>query len=262
MVASMKIQKEKIIELLREVQDIILTYYKKSYKYSYKADNSPLTEVDLIVNDLICRELTKLTPTIPIISEENDPIFTHQTDLQNFCLIDPIDGTKGFIEENDHFTVNIAFLENKVPKYGFILIPTEKEIYFNDDFSSYKISSNGSIKQIRSKKIANEEIDVLVGSSYGSHTEDFLKKYKVRSLQKIGSAIKFCKIASGKADLYIRYGRTMEWDIAAGDAIVTKAGGKVVDIHGEPMKYAKENLANNAFLVFSEGFIQNINPKL
>jgi 3'(2'), 5'-bisphosphate nucleotidase len=243
----------KIFEILLEVQKPIMHYYKKQFKLNFKKDNSPVTEVDLLSDQIIYSALKKLTPNIPIVSEERNEIFDLDK-LKDFWLIDPIDGTKGYIMGNDNFAVNIALLENKKPKYGFILLPVTGEIYFNDDSKSYVRSNNGFINEITCRNINNFGIDVVAGSSYGASTKKFLSHYKINSINKVGSSIKFCHIASGKADLYVRYGRTMEWDTAAGEAIIKKAGGNLITIDNNSMLYAKKEFKNNGFLVHGKGF--------
>jgi 3'(2'),5'-bisphosphate nucleotidase len=229
----------------------ILKIYKKPFKKSIKADKSPITEADIVANNVICAGLERLTPNIPIISEEND---VRPKNLDLFWLVDPLDGTKEFIKKNGEFTVNIALIKNKKPVYGIIFKPTSKDLYYTEDKKSFYSKLDKNYNETKRTKINTKKrkINVLALSRSHNRNNDFiLKKFNANKILQSGSSIKICYIADGKANIYPRLGTTMEWDIAAGDAILRKAGGKIKTLDGKILKYGKRNFKNTSFVARS-----------
>ena len=243
----------------------IMEVYANKIDVEIKDDKSPLTLADKNANDVINKYLVKTD--IPIISEENKQLdYSKRKDWKQCWIVDPLDGTKEFIKRNGEFTVNIAFIENGVPKLGVIYVPVSKTLYYTsgDATKSFKIdleNENVSLESIlkNSKEInptlTNEKFVRIVGSRshLNEDTKNFIseiEKDKETEIVSKGSSLKFCLVAEGKADIYPRFAPTMEWDTAAGQAICQAAGVKVIDDNTNlPLRYNKENLLNPYFLV-------------
>lgn len=239
--------------------------YKKDFAVSYKSDNSPLTEADILSNKTIERLLTAAFPQIPILSEESAAIdYETRRNLNRLWIVDPLDGTKEFVNKNGEFTVNVALVEDGDPLLGAIYLPTKNLLYFAaKSLGAFKTEQINSFelnkiikrsKQITVGKLSSPFIKVVASRS---HCSDETKKFidSLRSqYQKVeaisaGSSLKFCLVAEGSANFYPRFAPTMEWDTAAGDAIVRLSGGTVCDFStGKPLKYNKKSLLNPWFL--------------
>ena len=233
----------------------ILKIYNKPFTSKMKKDKSPVTKADLVANDLICKRLQSINPNIQIISEEGKKKFSKKTNT--FWLVDPLDGTKEFIKKNGEFTVNIALIKNCRPIYGVIYLPVKKEIYFTQNKSAYfgiidHKNSYKSKKKIKVKKRTGMNKRVLLLSRSHSRNIELSKKYfKTDKVIFSGSSIKFCLIANGKGNLYPRLGTTMEWDTAAGHAILNAAGGSVTALDRKVLKYGKKRFKNPSFIAKS-----------
>ncbi len=233
----------------------ILKIYKKPFTSKMKKDKSPVTKADLIANDLICKRLQSINPKIQIISEEGKKKFSKKTNI--FWLVDPLDGTKEFIKKNGEFTVNIALIKNCRPIYGVIYLPVKKEIYFTQNKSAYfsiidHKNSYKTKKKIKVKKRTGINNRVLLLSRSHSRNIKLSKKhFKTDKAIFSGSSIKFCLIASGKGNIYPRLGTTMEWDTAAGHAILNAAGGSVTTLDRKVLKYGKKGFKNPSFIARS-----------
>ncbi|MGK7397945.1 MAG: 3'(2'),5'-bisphosphate nucleotidase CysQ [Candidatus Cyclobacteriaceae bacterium M3_2C_046] len=245
-------QTESIKKLVREAGALIMEVYQNKQMFEavdIKADNSPLTLADKKSNELITHQLQSIFPEIPIISEEGKDIpYDQRKNYDTFWLVDPLDGTKEFIKRNGEFTVNIALMEKERPVEGFIFAPDLDLLYFTQNGKAY-LEKGGQIEKLK----VNQKKEGLVGvrsRSHGAPEEEALfTQYKVKDFISIGSSLKFCMIAEGKADIYYRHNPTMEWDTAAGQAIVEAAGGKVYrGTSEEPFTYNKEDLRNGGFL--------------
>lgn len=250
-----------------EAGKAILKIYNTEFSFEKKSDNSPITIADKESHNIICK---KLLPTnLPVLSEEGINIpFQKRKIWKQFWLIDPLDGTKEFIKKNDEFTVNIALIENNFPVGGVIFIPVLNLLYFAfEGIGSYMlenadkiISSDTNISNLIKKSnklplIINREIFTIIASR--SHltkeTEEFIENLKDSHKNIIyiskGSSLKLCMIAEGSADIYPRFSPTMEWDTAAGQAIVEIAGGKVQQVNQKDrIRYNKEHLLNPWFI--------------
>jgi 3'(2'), 5'-bisphosphate nucleotidase len=242
----------KIIEIAKSAGDAIMRIYQTdSFEVEMKSDNSPLTRADKASHEVIAKGLSNLYPDIPILSEEGKSIpFETRKNWGHFWLVDPLDGTKEFIKKNGEFTVNIAFIKNAVPIAGVIYVPAQEVMY-------YGVVGKGAYKKIGEQ--APDEITVsqnleagLIAVKSRSHSsedeEKFFANYNIIDTISVGSSLKFCMVAEGKAQIYYRNGPTWEWDTGAGHAIVSASGGKVSGI-GQELNYNKESLLNSSFLV-------------
>lgn len=250
----MTINTDLLLNLCKDAGNEILKIYYASegIEIDRKADNSPLTKADQASHYIIFNALVKNFPDIPIISEEGREVVIYETrkNYNQFWLVDPLDGTKEFINRNGEFTVNIALIENGYPVEGYIYVPVQDTWYYTKEDKAYKRKGTETFHI----KVNNKTADlVAVGSKSHSSPEEasLLSKYPVTDTISVGSSLKFCMIAEGKADIYYRHGPTMEWDTAAGQAIVEAAGGKVLKGDGESeerFSYNKEELLNSNFL--------------
>jgi 3'(2'), 5'-bisphosphate nucleotidase len=246
----MNIDITKIIEIAKHAGDEILKIYGTAdFGVEQKSDDSPLTLADQASHDIIYNQLKDNYPDIPVLSEEGKDIpYDDRKDWKYFWLVDPLDGTKEFIKRNGEFTVNIALIENNQPVLGVILAPVLDTTYYGKKGEgAFKIE-----KGEKSKLKVNYNNNGLTAVKSRSHSSDdeenLLSQYNIQDTISIGSSLKFCMVAEGKADIYYRHGPTWEWDTAAGQAIVEAAGGKV-----EGLSYNKEIIKNSSFLV--KGFL-------
>tara|TARA_Y100000996_G_C22546749_1_gene652149 strand:- start:1613 stop:2374 length:762 start_codon:yes stop_codon:yes gene_type:complete len=244
---------EKLLKISNEAGQAIMSVYETdNFSIENKSDSSPLTKADKISNQIICDSLKILTPNIPIISEESSDIeFSERKIWEKYWLVDPLDGTKEFINKNGEFTTNIALIEKHIATMGVISIPTRNEFYWGDkDFGSF--SSIGLNRQ-RKINVSKREgkLRILCSRSHPSNElEKYLDKFTEYELIKKGSSIKFCMIAAGNADIYPRLGKTSEWDVAAGSAIVKYAGGSTKTLDGRELEFnRKESYLNQHFIV-------------
>ncbi|MFY0698247.1 MAG: 3'(2'),5'-bisphosphate nucleotidase CysQ [Balneola sp.] len=253
---------EHIKKIAKEAGQEILKYYDEEIEVESKTDDSPLTKADLAAHHYIVNELKKLTPEIPIISEESGiPDFDERKKWDRFWLVDPLDGTKEFIKKNGEFTVNIALIVQDKPTLGVVYVPAFDILYYGDNASgSFKQESNKSPVQLNTLPYdKSKKARIVVSRSHGDDsTKRKLEKIGIEVSEEVpsGSSLKFCLVAEGKADLYPRLGPTMEWDTAAADAVYRysiKEGEKL-----SPLSYNKENFKNPYFLL---GLNENINAE-
>ena len=236
---------QKLREISEEASQKILEIYNSDFKINYKSDSSPLTLADTESNKIICNKLRKEFKKIPIISEENK---VRNLSSDTFFLVDPLDGTKEFIARNGEFTVNIALVIKNKPKLGVIQIPVKSTQYFTDGIYSYKYKK--VLKKISSYS-KNKKIRVTISRSHlDKTTKIILNNSKKFSIIKAGSSLKFCLISEGKADIYIRNGKTMGWDIAAGIAILKNAGGNILNFKLGEIELNKKTFINDSFFCF------------
>ena len=234
----------------------ILEIYGTSFSVDNKKDNSPVTAADMIAHNTICEHLTKLTPSIPILSEESSDVsFSDSYKWQQYWLVDPLDGTREFIKRNDEFSVNIALIEGHRAILGVVLIPVTGICYTASvNHGAYKHHNDGDTNQISVRKTDSNNIIVAGSHSHGNKQQNaFIQKLNNPEVLSIGSSLKFCVIAEGKADIYPRFGSTSEWDTAAAQIIVEEAGGIVVDMNFNQLKYnTKESILNPEFFVIAD----------
>ena len=235
-------------------------YAKVDPQVTYKKDDSPLTAADLASHKVLVAGLAELTPDIPILSEEGrDLPWETRRAWTRFWLVDPLDGTKEFIKRNGEFTVNVALVENGVPILGIVHSPILDRTYgAAQGEGAWRRDSgpdgDGERQPIRvSTDAATEGLRVVASRSHaGEELTAFLEALPPHELVSMGSSLKLVLVADGSADIYPRIGPTMEWDTGAAHAVVLEAGGEVVNVDGEPLRYNKENLLNPYFLVLGE----------
>ena len=222
-----------------------------------KADNSPVTSADIAANGYIVNELTALGHQLSIkpqiIAEETENACI-QSVQDYFWLVDPLDGTASFIRQEDQFTVNIALIKRNQPILGVIYIPVTAEMYFaTKTIGAHKMLRNQASQPICARRIPAEGATVLAGSSIANkNTREYIKQIKLDRLMQTASSLKFCMLAEGVADIYPRFGDTMEWDTAAGQIILQMAGGKVMTTDGTPLTYGKAGYRNPHFIACGE----------
>lgn len=241
----------------RASQKILEIYESEDFGVEDKSDNSPLTRADLASHHTICEGLAKLTPDIPVFSEESAKLpFAERSSWGRYWLVDPLDGTKEFIKRNGEFTVNIALIEGHAAVLGVVHIPVSDTAYYAaKGVGAFKAKANEVPVALRTRKLNPERI-VAVGSR--SHGGDAVTAFTAKlpgdvTLISQGSSLKLCLVAEGQADIYPRLGPTSEWDTAAAQAVVEQAGGVVVDLSMKPIQYnAKEDILNPHFLVIGD----------
>lgn len=245
--------------LARRAGAAILEVKRLGIHTKAKSDGSPVTDADLAANSILLEGLGTLLPDVPLISEECDDGFKVLADPDSdFLLIDPLDGTREFVSGDPDYTVNIAFIRHRRPVVGIVHMPETGLSWVGDSRATtraaWQIDSTGAWQSIQTRA-AGETLAVLTSRSHQDPaTEAFLKKVEVSQLVRRGSSLKFCLIAAGQGDLYPRFGPTMEWDTAAGDAVVTAAGGSMLDLNGEAFLYGKTHEAwrNKGFIAFGD----------
>ena len=241
---------EQIIGAARSAGDAIMEIYATDFDVAKKSDASPVTAADEKAEAVILKALASIAPEIPVISEEAASA-GHIPDVGNrFWLVDPLDGTKEFISKNGEFTVNIALIENHKPVLGVVLAPALSRLFAGAVGEGAFIEDKAGRRAIRCRKTPAEGLTVVSSRSHGDAAalDAFLAGRKVASSVNAGSSLKLCLIAAGEADMYPRLGRTMEWDIAAGHAVLSAAGGFVKTLEGKELGYGKEGLDNPHFV--------------
>ncbi len=246
-----------VISLAKQAGQQILSQYHTDVRFAYKADHSLVTAADLAAHTLICNGLNQLTPEIPILSEElSSPEFEERRHWQRYWLVDPLDGTREFLEKNGEFTVNIALIEGNSPIFGVVYAPVF-------DFCYFAQNNSGAFKQIMQQSPQplhtrrwKEGFPVTMAISRRHGVEalnNFFAQFSALSIIRCGSALKFCWLAEGFADLYPRFSTTCQWDTAAGQCILQEAGGTIIDNQGEVLRYnTNASLCQAAFLAVGD----------
>ncbi len=239
---------------------ILEVYDGPDFAVKAKSDASPVTEADERADALISRGLRAAFPEIPVVTEEEAA--SHGVEAATFFLVDPLDGTKEFIQRRGDFTVNIALIENGVPTRGVVYAPAIGRLFYTC-MSGRTLEETGPhapdrVGEITYLRVSDPDPTALVVVASKSHrdqaTDDYIARYAVKDFRSAGSSLKFCLVAAGEADLYPRLGRTMEWDTAAGQAVLLGAGGRVVrfDTHA-PLTYGKAGFENPFFIAHAPG---------
>ncbi|WP_460273005.1 3'(2'),5'-bisphosphate nucleotidase CysQ [Celeribacter sp. ULVN23_4] len=256
---------DKLIPVMRklaiEAGDKIMEIYNSDdFEVKTKSDASPVTEADEAADALISAGLRAAFPDVTLITEEQAA--SHDLKADTFLIVDPLDGTKEFIKRRGDFTVNIAYVEKGVPLRGVVYAPARDRLFITDasgqsyeEIGPFSADVQGEMKKISVSTPDNEALMIVASKSHRDQaTEDYLAKYKAKDSKSAGSSLKFCLVATGEADLYPRVGRTMEWDTAAGHAVLLGAGGDVVrfDNHA-PLTYGKADYANPFFIAYAPG---------
>ena len=249
---------DKVFDIARLAGAAILDIYQNGdFGETAKADQSPLTKADLASHRMIVEGLARETPDIPVLSEEAADIsFPERSQWQRFWLVDPLDGTKEFIKRNGEFTVNIALVENGQPVLGVVYAPVLDVGYLGQNGSEAYVVRNSQPAQTIAVKlpVPGEPVKVVASRSHSdARTEQLLARLGDYTCVSMGSSLKLCLVAEGKANFYPRLGPTMEWDTAAAHAVVRAAGGRVCDLKGVELRYNKQDLHNPEFLVLPSG---------
>ena len=245
-----------LIDTFKKAGIVALELRKKGLEKKIKTGNSPVTNADIEINNILVNKISDLTPAIPIVSEET-ALNKNNENLKDFWLIDPIDGTHQYINNKDEFTVNAALIINKKPALGLINAPEKNRLFYSyGPSNSYEISNNQERKLINVDK-KNKKIITAVSYSNDLNSKilEFHNQFKVNKYKKIKSSLKFCLIAAGEFDLYVADPRAHEWDIAAGHAILEHAGGSVTDFDGNKIEYGKKNFINTSLILKSKNIL-------
>ena len=242
--------REAVISIAREAAAAILDVYENAFEVHSKSDASPLTAADLAAHHCIVEGLERLTPDLPVLSEEAADIpWETRRHWQRYWLVDPLDGTKEFIKRNGEFTVNIALIEKGKPVLGVVYAPVLKVLYSAEGGKAWK-DECGMRKQIQVRD-ARPPL-VVISRSHGNDPElqEYLEHIGEHQTTSIGSSLKFCLVAEGQAQLYPRFGPTSTWDTAAGHAVAVAAGAHVHDWQGRTLDYTpRESFLNPGFRV-------------
>ena len=242
---------KELLDLMKEANKAIMKIYKSTDQdLKIKKNNTPVTEADLSANKILIEGLKKTFPQIPIVSEENEDSLSVPQHNKVFWLIDPLDGTKEFINKNDEFTCNLALIENNYPTLGFVGVPVKNLIYYGGkEIGSKCINHHDAITLIKCRSNDKKYRVVASKSHLNKETKNFIKKLnKPTELVQAGSSLKFIKIAEGLADIYPRLAPTSEWDTAAAHAILEGSGGTVTQLNGDNLIYGKLDILNPYFV--------------
>jgi len=246
-----------IIEIAMEAGRIIMEYYGKDSGVTIKSDKSPVTKADVAANEHIVKKLKSLAQEIPVIAEESVNKSSAETG-NVFWLVDPLDGTKSFIKGTGEFTVNIALVDNGVPVLGVVFVPVTDEIFYTgQDGHAYSRQGSEPAEIISVRKTPKSGLVVVASGAHRTkETDDYISHlpditgFSVASIVPASSSLKFCLLAGGEADVYPRFGPTMEWDTAAGNAVLLAAGGRVENIDGSIFTYGKHAFKNGNFIAW------------
>lgn len=234
-----------LIKTAIEAGDITLEYFQQGVVIEIKDNNSPVTLADQRAEEHILKAIHTINDGSPIVAEEavaggNIPDHNH---LNDFWLIDPLDGTKEFIKQRPDYTVNIGYIKDKKAYFGIVYAPAKKQLYvgFADRKEAWMGTGLDDLKPITVRSIPNDGMTIVASKSHATPEalEHFLEGKTVKDVISRGSSLKFCSVAAGEADMYPRFGPTCEWDTAAGEAVLLGAGGEVVNLDGTPFRYAK-----------------------
>ncbi len=248
---------EPVKDIARQAGQQILDIYESDYAVEQKHDESPLTDADIAAHKTIVEGLSKLTPEWPILSEESSEIpFSERSSWSQYWLVDPLDGTKEFISRNGEFTVNIALIRGHEAVLGVVHAPVHDIDYYGElSMGAYIQYQGHEPRLIGVSPFISGPVRVVGSRSHrGNSLDNYLAKLGEHELVSMGSSLKICLVAEGKADVYPRLGPTSEWDTAAAHAVVTCAGGHVVDVDGKPLRYnTKDKFLNPHFIVYGDG---------
>jgi 3'(2'), 5'-bisphosphate nucleotidase len=238
-----------VIDLARAAGEAVLEVYGSGSTVQTKADGSPVTEADHRSQAVITSGLARLTPEVPIVAEESELPGDEVVATGRFWLVDPLDGTKEFISRNGEFTVNIALIEAGVPILGVVLAPALGRLFAAGSGTAI-VEDGAGRRQVAARTTPAEGATLVSSRSHGDADAlaEFTAGRTIATSIAAGSSLKFCLVAAGEADLYPRLGRTMEWDTAAGDAVLRAAGGRVLDLQGRDLRYGKPGFENPHFV--------------
>jgi 3'(2'), 5'-bisphosphate nucleotidase len=248
-------------QLALEAGDVIMDVYRsEDFDVRSKSDSSPVTEADEAADELISAGLRAAFPDVALVTEEQSE--THSLDVRTFLIVDPLDGTKEFIHRRGDFTVNIALVENGLPTRGVVYAPAKDRLFYTlatgqsvEEVGPFGKTSVGTQTRISVSSPDSGALMVVASKSHRDQdTDDYINRYSVKDSKSAGSSLKFCLVATGEADFYPRLGRTMEWDTAAGHAVLNGAGGQVLRLDDlQPLVYGKAAFANPFFVATAPG---------
>ena len=241
---------DKLLETFFSAGELSLTLRSKGLKIEYKEDNTPVSNGDIEVNNIITSKIKSLTPDMPIVSEESSEN-KNNSKLKDFWLIDPIDGTYDYVNNKDEFTLNAGLILDKKPVLGLIYAPAKKRMFYTYDLGeSYEIFNNKKIKLDCSKKTKVNQIKAIhYSNKLHPIIDNYHKKFGVTEFTRMKSSLKFCVIATSEYDIYVSEPRASEWDIAAGHAILQNAGGLITDFDDNQIFYGKKNFKNPSLIL-------------
>jgi 3'(2'), 5'-bisphosphate nucleotidase len=245
--------KDELVAVARKAGAVILDIYNRDFETLSKADRSPVTEADTAAEAVIVEALGRLAPEVPVVAEEQSARDgVPQSAPDRFFLVDPLDGTKEFIAKNGEFTVNIALIENGRPVLGVVYLPASDACYAGLDGKAERRIGNGAPEAIAARAAPESGLTMAISRSHAGkgEIERAQERFKIAGTIVAGSSLKFCRIAEGVADLYPRFGNTMEWDTAAGQAVLEAAGGRVETADGAPFRYGKPGFRNPHFIAY------------
>lgn len=240
---------ERVIQVTREAGEVVMAIYATDFAVRGKDDASPVTEADERAEAVIVPALEALLPGVPVVAEEAVARGRSPEVGERFWLVDPLDGTKEFISRNGQFTVNVALVEYGAPVLGVVLAPALGRLFAGSTGAGAFVEDAAGRRPIACRAVPDAGLTVVASRSHGDAEalDAFLAGRKVASLASAGSSLKLCLVAAGEADLYPRLGRTMEWDIAAGHAVLLAAGGQVNRMDGGALTYGKSGFDNPHF---------------
>jgi len=246
----------KLAVIAAEAGAIVMRHYRAGTEARLKDDRSPVTDADEETEAFILAALARAFPDMPVAAEEAAAAGGGCNPCAHFFLVDPLDGTREFLKRNGEFTVNIAEVKDGIAVAGVVYAPAKGRLFLGGADGAFEVEQDPdaplalqAARRIRARA-PKAEGWVAVGSRshQDAETEDFLKRFTIRQFVSAGSSLKFCLLAAGEADIYVRAGRTMEWDTAAGHAVLNAAGGRVTRFDGEPFVYGKPGFENGPFV--------------
>jgi 3'(2'), 5'-bisphosphate nucleotidase len=249
-------QLEKLVRIARAAGEAILKVYNSDFDVTHKADGSPLTVADQNANAVIEQGLKTLDTVLPIVSEESArPVAEVRNAWHQYWLVDPLDGTREFTKRNGEFTVNIALIEDGEPVMGVVHVPVTNVTYYASTAAgAFKQVANEPVQSIRVRPYEGGKAMVVASRSHANPLlKEFYEQLEDYETLSMGSSLKLCLVAEGKADVYPRLGPTSEWDTGAAHCIVNCAGGKVTDLDGVHLQYNKTEILNPWFVVAGGG---------
>lgn len=251
------ITKQKIVpdllDVVRAAGEAIIALYdlnSGAMAFREKADASPVTAADLASNRVLTESLQRITPGVPVVSEEDEASLPARLGHAPYWLIDPLDGTKEYLSRTGDFTVNLALIEEQYPVWGCVYAPALDQMYWGSKNDGAFRTTGGVTTELKVRDTPlSSSLRVIASRSHmDPQTKSFIERLGTTQLVQAGSSLKFCRIAEGEADIYPRMGRTCEWDTAAAQAVLEAAGGQVTDIHGVRIKYSKADIYNPYFV--------------
>ena len=256
---------QQLVDLAHKAGLAILEVYETDFEVMGKADDSPLTQADLAAHHVLVAGLAELTPHIPVLSEEEKaPEFAVRQSWERYWIIDPLDGTKEFVNRNGEFTVNVALIDGHRAVLGVVGVPVQDRIFFGDvNAGVATLYADGKEHALQGRKVQSQiaqhsSVTAVASRSHGgerleAYLDAVAAEFGGLERKPMGSSLKLCTLAEGEADLYPRLGPTSEWDIAAADAVLAAAGGVVLTFDGKPLQYnTKDSLLNPEFLALGD----------